>query len=148
MLETIFIVLQAFQVGFLWLHDWLPLGSLNDVRSVREQDTFRRLFIVTLVQSLPFTVLLVLSILHFGQRYPHWLISALWYAYGVLLVGQLRAWWLPYLFRAEPERAARYRAMFGNTHSFLPERNGLVPNTAHIFLHVCTAATLVVLFDL
>jgi hypothetical protein len=38
--------------------------------------------------------------------------------------------------------------MFGNTHSFLPVRNGLVPNTAHIMLHVCTAATLVVLFAL
>jgi hypothetical protein len=36
--------------------------------------------------------------------------------------------------------------MFGNTHSFLPQRNGMVPNTAHILLHVATLATLVVLF--
>jgi hypothetical protein len=40
-------------------------------------------------------------------------------------------WWIPYLSRAEPERAARYQIMFGNTHRFLPTRNGLVPNTAH-----------------
>jgi hypothetical protein len=47
-------------------------------------------------------------------------------------------------FRPEPERAARYQIMFGKTHSFLP-RNGMVPNTAHILLHLATAATLIVL---
>jgi hypothetical protein len=146
MLKTILIVLQALQVAFLWVHDWLPLGALNDVRAVRAQDTLRRLVVVTLIQSLPFTVILALSALYFDQRYPRWLVTSLWVAYTVLLVGQLRAWWVPYLFRAEPERAARYRAMFGNTHSFLPMRNGLVPNTAHIFLHICTAATLLVLY--
>jgi hypothetical protein len=35
--------------------------------------------------------------------------------------------------------------MFGNTHSFLPQRNGLVPNTAHILLHLSTVATLICL---
>ena len=45
----------------------------------------------------------------------------------------------------EPERAARYQIMFGKTHSFLPSRNGLVPNTAHIALHIATAATLLAL---
>jgi hypothetical protein len=53
-----------------------------------------------------------------------------------------------YLFRAEPERAARYQIMFGNTHRFLPTRKGLVPNTAHIMLYVATAATLVTLIAL
>jgi len=36
--------------------------------------------------------------------------------------------------------------MFGNTHSFLPKRNGMVPNTAHILLHLSTASTLLVLY--
>jgi hypothetical protein len=57
----------------------------------------------------------------------------------------LGAWWLPYLVKAEPARAERYRAMFGSTHAFLPERNGVRPNPLHVALHVCTAATLVVL---
>jgi hypothetical protein len=35
--------------------------------------------------------------------------------------------------------------MFGNTHSFLPLRNGLVPNTAHIMLHLATVTTLICL---
>jgi hypothetical protein len=81
-----------------------------------------------------------------GAAYPGWLWWWLWISYGLLLVGELNAWWLPYLVKpADPERVARYRAMFGNTHAFLPERNGIVPNTLHCILHAATVATLVVL---
>jgi hypothetical protein len=96
--DELLVALQAFQVAFLWIHDWVPLGRLNDVAAVRKQDSLERLIRITLIQSVPFTVGLV-----------------------------------------------RYRAMFGRTHAFLPERNGLVPNTAHILLHFATLATLVVL---
>jgi hypothetical protein len=144
-IEIILLVLQVFQVLFLWLHDWIPLGRLNDVTAVRSQDTMPRLVLVTLMQSVPFTIGLGFSLAYFGRPYPHWLYMWLWISYGLIFVGQIRAWWIPYLFRAEPERAARYQIMFGNTHHFLPMRNGLVPNTAHIMLHLATAATLVIL---
>jgi hypothetical protein len=146
--EIVLIVLQGFQVLFLWLHDWVPLGRLNDVKAVRSQDTVFRLIVVTLIQSGPFTIGLLFSLLYFGGLYPHWLYLWLWISYSVIFLGQIRAWWIPYLFRAEPERAARYQIMFGNTHHFLPIRNGLVPNTAHIMLHLATAATLVALIAL
>jgi hypothetical protein len=144
-LELILLLLQAFQVLFLWIHDWIPLGRLNDVAAVRSQDTTQRLVTVTLVQSVPFTIGLVFSALSFGHPYSHWLLMWLWISYGLLFAGQVRAWWVPYLLRPEPERAARYRIMFGSTHSFLPPHNGIAPNTAHILLHVATAATLVAL---
>ena len=51
--EISFLGLQVFQVLFLWLHDWVPLGRLNDVAAVRTQDTTLRLIIVTLIQSVP-----------------------------------------------------------------------------------------------
>ena len=144
-LQAILLALQAFQVMFLWIHDWVPLGRLNDVAAVRSQDTTARLVRITLIQSVPFTVGLVFSAIHFGGYYPGWLSYWLWISYGVIFVGQLRAWWVPYLFRPEPQRAARYQLMFGKTHSFLPVRNGVVPNTAHILLHMATLATLIVL---
>jgi hypothetical protein len=144
-IETILLVLQLCQVVFLWFHDWIPLGRLNDVRAVRSQDTSLRLIAVTLIQSVPFTFGLLFSVLNFGRPYPHWLYMWLWISYGLIFVGQLRAWWIPYLFHSEPARAARYQIMFGNTHRFLPLRNGLVPNTAHIMLHLATAATLLTL---
>ncbi len=145
LLELLLLILQAFQVLFLWVHDWVPLGRLNDVGMVRREDTAQRLAVVTLIQSVPFTIGLLSSVAYFGRPYPHWLFNWLWISYGLLFIGQMRAWWVPYLVRAEPERAARYRRMFGNTHSFLPQRNGIVPNTAHILLHLATAATLAIL---
>jgi hypothetical protein len=145
-LEYVLLALQVFQVVFLWIHDWIPLGRLNDVAAVRSQDTLPRLVIVTFVQSVPYSVLLFFSARFFGRPYPHRLAEWLWISYGLLLVGQIRAWWIPYLFRPEPERAARYRIMFGHTHAFLPQRNGLVPNTAHILFHLATASTLLALF--
>jgi hypothetical protein len=49
--EMVLLALQVFQVLFLWVHDWIPLGRLNEVAAVRSQDTRRRLVTVTLIQS-------------------------------------------------------------------------------------------------
>jgi hypothetical protein len=145
-IELALLALQAFQVLFLWLHDWIPLGRFNDVRAVRAADTPSRLLVVTFVQSIPFSIGLFFSAMYFGRPYPPWLLNWLWISYALLFLGQLRAWWIPYLIKSEPARAARYQKMFGNTYSFLPARNGLVPNTAHVALHLATAATLLILF--
>jgi hypothetical protein len=144
---ALLIILQGFHVAFLWLHDWLPLGRLNDVAAVRRQDSAARLVVVTLVQSLPFTIGFVFSIRDwrlFGH-FPDWLWYWLWISYVALFVGELTAWWVPYVVRAAPERVARYRVMFGNTHAFLPERNGITPNTLHCLLHLATVGMLVAL---
>lgn len=139
------ITLQALQVAFLWLHDWIPLGRLNDTAATRSQNTIRALVITTLVQSVPFTIGLAGSLAHLHTPYPAWLWRWLWISYGILFAGELQAWWIPYLLHPEPARAARYQAMFGATHAFLPERNGIVPNTLHTLLHAATLATLLVL---
>jgi hypothetical protein len=139
------LALPVFQDLFLWIHDWIPLGRPNDIAAVRSQDTTRRLVLVTLIQSVPFTVGLVFSLLNFARHHHHWLYNWLWISYGLLFLGKIGAWWIPYLFRAEPKRAARYRVAFGSTYSFLPQRNRLVPNTAHILIHLSTAATLAIL---
>ncbi len=136
---------QLVQVLILWLHDWLPAWPLNDVEAVRRADSVRRLVRVTIIQSAPYTIGLIGSFLAWGRPWPGWLGPWLWISYGLLFAGELRAWWIPYLFKPEPDRAARYRAMFGRTHAFLPERNGLTPNTLHVALHACTAATIALL---
>jgi hypothetical protein len=83
---------------------------------------------------------------HFGRTYPDWLEMLLWTTYSVFVLGLLRAWWIPYLVKADPERAARYQIIFAGTHRFLPERNGMAPDTLHTAFHVVTVATVVVLF--
>ena len=93
-IEMVLLALQAFQVLFLWVHDWIPLGRLNDVAAVRSQDTGRRLVTVTLIQSIPWTIGLGFSLLHFGRPYPDWLYDWLLISYSVLFIGQIRAWWI------------------------------------------------------
>ena len=144
-LQTVLLALQAFQVAFLWCHDWVPLGRLNDVAAVRRQDSLSRLVVVTLAQSVPFTAGLAWSARHFDEPFSRWPLRWLWISYTILFLGQLRAWWLPYLFRPEAERAARYEKMFGRTHAFLPPRHGIVPNTLHVLLHLSTLMTLLAL---
>ena len=78
-------------------------------------------------------------------RYPAWVRNWLFVSYGLLFAGEIQAWWLPYLWRNEPERAARYQVMFGKTHTFLPVRNGVAPNTLHVLLHAATLALLALL---
>jgi hypothetical protein len=137
--------LQCFHVLFLALHDWIPLGTLNDVKAVRATYPIRKLIAGTLISLIPFAIALAGSAIYFGRVYPAWLFWWLWISYGLLFYGELTAWWIPYLFRNEPERAERYQVMFGATHSFLPERNGIRPNTLHVILHLFTLATLVAL---
>lgn len=145
-MEMTLVVLQALQVAFLLIHDWIPLGRLNDVAAVRREDTRTRLIVVTLMQTLPFAIGLFFSARYLSRYWPGWLDWWLVISYGLLFAGQLRAWWVPYLLSPDPKRAERYARMFGNTHSFLPKRNGMVPNTAHILLHLSTIATLLILF--
>lgn len=139
------IALQVFQVAFLWVHDWVPLGRLNDVKAVRAIDSRRRLIAVALIQSVPYTLGLIFTLHYARSHFPGWLWTWLFVSYGLLFLGQLRAWWIPYLLRPDPERAERYRIMFGNTHAFLPVRNGVVPNTLHVMLHAATLATIILL---
>jgi len=136
---------QVFHVLFLALHDWIPLGSLNDMKAVRAENSRVKLLSGTLISTTPFAFGLAASAVHLGRPYPTWLLYYLSISYGLLFLGELQAWWIPYFFRPDPVRAARYQAMFGNTHAFLPARNGIRPNTLHIILHLVTLATLILL---
>jgi hypothetical protein len=127
------------------LHDWIPLGPLNDLRAVRAENSRRGLVIATLISTLPFAFGLAASIHYRGRMYPEWLLIYLCVSYALLFLGELQAWWIPYLFVPQPARAARYEKMFGGTLSFLPARNGITPNALHVILHAATLATLVLL---
>jgi hypothetical protein len=146
--QSALIALQAFQLAFLLVHDWIPLERFNDVEAVRRENTLWQLLIGTTVTSIPVAVALGYSIHYFGYSYPTGVKIWLWLTYGILFAGELEAWWIPYFFGADPKRVRRYKTMFGNTHAFLPERDGIVPNTLHVALHAATLATLLILTQL
>jgi hypothetical protein len=145
-LEFTFLALQALVMAFLLFHDWVPLGRLNNLGAIRREDSLVRSVFVTLLPAVPAALGLFYSARYFGRRYPDWLEMLLWISYGVFILGMLRAWWIPYLLVPDKERAARYQVIFAGTHTFLPRRNGMAPDTLHTLFHLVTFTTVFVLF--
>jgi len=139
--------LQAFHVLFLLLHDWIPLGALNNA-AVRAANSLTKLLIATLISTSFYLFGFAASALHRSGPYPHWLLWYLLISYLFLFIGELEAWWIPYFGHPQPERAARYKVMFAGTHSWLPVRNGITINTLHVILHGATVATLLAIGSL
>lgn len=139
------LLLQLWQVLFLALHDWVPLGRLNDVERVRSQNSTANLLMTTVLSTAPFAFGLAASALYLGATYPPWLRQWLVVSYALLFAGELTAWWIPYLFGASEKRVRRYEVMFARTHAFLPARHGIRPNSLHMLLHLATALTLILL---
>jgi hypothetical protein len=136
------ICLQIYVTVFVAVHDWVPLGRLNDVNAVRAGEPAVRLIAVTVVSTAPFGFGVIESVTH-PLGFPTWLMTFLWISYGVATYGLLRTWWAPYLLFEEPRRAARYQALHGRTHAFLPLHNGMRPNTLHVTVHFAIIAMLI-----
>jgi hypothetical protein len=141
---TLLLALQIFHVAFLALHDWIPMGRLNDVRAVREENSGAKLLIGTVITTSLFVPPLIEGLRHVHGPWPGWVWVWLWAAYGLLFLGEIQAWWWPYFMGTSEKTVERYRVMFGSTHAFLPARRGILINTLHFVLHVLTLTTLVV----
>ncbi len=141
---TILIALECFVVAFVGLHNWVPLGSLNDLNAVRTEFPGTKLVYVTLSNFIPAAFGLVCSI-NFRHDFPEWLIWYLWIFYLLALFGSAYAWWIPYIFGAGSKRVQREQQLYAKTHAFLPERHGLRPNTLHVIFDVVTLAVLITL---
>jgi hypothetical protein len=137
--------LQAFQVAILLLHDWIPLPPLNDIRAARRGHSWTSMVFGTLISSLFPSIGMALSLFYLQTGWPNWLYIYLSAAYAFLFVGELEAWWIPYLLSHQPKRASEYEAMYGNTCAFLPRHNGIRINALHFLLHAATLGTLLML---
>jgi hypothetical protein len=144
--DITFLTLQGIVVAFLLFHDWIPMGRLSNIAAIHSEDSLPRRIFVTLLPAVPAAIGLLYSAKDFGRAYPDWLEMLLWITYGLFVFGLLRAWWIPYLVVPDPARAARYQVIFANTHTFLPKRNGMAPDTLHTLFHAVTVATVVALF--
>jgi hypothetical protein len=139
------IALQLFVVVFVALHDWVQLGTLNNLSAVEQSDPTYKLILVTAVSTFPFAVGCAATIYYARATFPGWLMWWLRISYGVAAYGMLRTWWIPYLLFKEPTRIARYQTRFAGTHAFLPVHNGIRPDTLHCILHSVIIAILVLL---
>jgi|HubBroStandDraft_2_1064218.scaffolds.fasta_scaffold410454_2 hypothetical protein len=140
-----FLGCQLFVALFIALHDWIPLGKLNNLAGIRAVDTTRRLLVVTVISSLPFVIGFAASVYYAASGFPMWLVLWLWISYGMAFYGMLRTWWVPYLLIEDPARAARNQQRFAHTHAFLPTRNGIRPDTLHVCFHAVLVSVLILL---
>jgi hypothetical protein len=143
--EVAFVAGQTVVVLFLLVHDWVPLGRLNNLAAIRSQDSFGKRVFVTLLPSVPAGICLWFSVKLFGRPYPERLEITLWITYGLFLLGLPQAWWIAYLFGTDPKRAERYQMIFAGTHTFLPRRYGMAPDTLHTVFHAVVILTVVLL---
>jgi hypothetical protein len=141
----VFLGCQFFVVLFIALHDWVPLGKLNNLVGVRAADTTTRLFFVSVLSTLPYAVGLAATLHYASTRNPIWLTWWLWISYSLGIYGMLRAWYWPYLFGGDPARVERYQQRFAHTHAFLPTIHGIRPDTLHVCFHVVYVSALVLL---
>jgi hypothetical protein len=144
-MRYLLLCLQLFQVAFLLLHHWISLPPLNDLKAVRREHSPLAIVIATFVGALFPTIGLAFSLIHWKSGWPDWLYIYLLATYGFLFIGELQAWWIPYLLWPQPKRAASYQVMFANTSAFLPARNGIRINTLHFALHAATFVTVLTL---
>ena len=81
--EGALVGLQCFVVLFVALHNWIPLGRLNDVKGARAAFPGSKLLITTLINFTPVSIGLAASVFYFGRAYPGWLFWLLWITYGL-----------------------------------------------------------------
>jgi hypothetical protein len=101
--EVVFVAVQGFVLLFLLLHDWVPLGPFNDLESVNSQIPFKRKVRDTAINTVPVAAAFVLTLRYLGRPYSTAVRVYLIAIYGLLLIGEFRAWWKPYLLRADPK---------------------------------------------
>jgi hypothetical protein len=140
----ILIALQCFVVAFVGLHNWIPLGSLNDLNAVRSQFPGSKLFLTTLSNFIPAAFGLACSV-YFYRGFPGWVTWYLSIFYLLACGGSAYAWWIPYFLGAGKKRLEREQELYGKTHSFLPARYGVRPNTLHVIFDVVTLAIVITL---
>ena len=81
------LALQCFVVLFVALHNWIPLGTLNNVKGVRVEFPTGKLLVTTLTNFTPFAIGLAATAFYFGRVYPGWVIWWLWITYGLACYG-------------------------------------------------------------
>lgn len=134
-LISFFLLLQAILLLFMALHDWIHIPPLTDIRELEKHSTKSG----RLLNSIIFFFLIFIPLLLTWIYRSHFSLlasSTIVLIYGILSLGTIFAWWVPYMWGSSDEHKAGF-AEYRNTHHFLPKRgDNLIPNTFHVILHL------------
>ncbi len=122
---------------FMIVQDLIPLGSLNDIEAIASVESLNEIIVTMLIGAVQILLILGGVLIFAGKRYP--LLIKIWLLVHptFIFLGAIISWWIPYLFgTGTEEKIETFNIMFGDTHSFLPVMNGMVPNTLHTMFHL------------
>ena len=124
------------------VHDVVPLGRWNNLgqRVPRPVGVVVRHTVLNTVTGLVPTVLAWRSLGAHGFATARLVILVV---VCMLLLGAFSSWWLPWMRGTGPERTRELAAMTDGTLSFVPERNGIMPNAIHSVIHLLALASFV-----
>lgn len=130
-----FIILQIILFFFMTFHDWVHLPPLTDIRALEKHSSKQGRVINSIIFAL--IVLIPLSLTWFYEpNFPQWTLITIVSFYGLLSLGTILSWWVPYFFGSSQAHKQGF-AEYKNTHHFLPARgDNVVPNTFHVILHL------------
>jgi|SRR5690625_4629135 len=135
--EKFLVLGYVFILLFMIVQDLVPLGSLNDIEAIASVQSLNETIVTTLIGVVQIILILGGVLLFIGKRYPFLVKIWLIVHPSCILLGAIISWWVPYFFgTGTEEKIERFNMMFGNTHSFLPVMNGIVPNTLHTVFHL------------
>lgn len=130
---SFFIIIQSILLLFMTLHDWIHLPPLTDIRAMEKHSSKRSRLINSFIFFLIVFVPLALTVFLGPTFRVNIVLVAL---YGILTLGTLFSWWIPYFFGSSDQHKLDF-AEYKNTHHFLPARGAnVVPNTLHLLLHI------------
>ena len=129
-----FMLWQTILWVILAIHDWLPLGRLNDVTALRKQQSLFATLCATVINlgACTWALWLTLPVGKLGVSLPLDVVLI----YLFMTVGTLLAWWKPYFFGSSAEMKQKMQP-YVNTHHVLPARgDNIRPNTLHLIVHI------------
>jgi len=133
-----FLIIQCILFLFMILHDWVAFPPLTNLAALKKAHSFKFRLMGSFVNGILVLVPLIVTFLSFGSPFPLWSRLLFTGIYGLLTIGTITAWWIPYfggryLIHGNQAGFEEYR----DTHSFLPPiGDHIVPNTLHVILHI------------
>lgn len=133
-----FIIVQSVLFLFMALHDWVDIPPLTNLTALKKAHSFKFRLVGSLINAGCVVIPIIVTLLYMRSPLPLWARLLFSITYGLITVGTMTAWWIPYfgggyLVHGNKAGFEEYR----NTHSFLPPRgDNVIPNTLHVILHI------------
>ena len=132
------IVTQSILFLFMALHDWVDIPPFTNLPALKKAHSLQSRLIGSFINSILVLIPLIVTLVYMSSSLPLWARLLFALTYGLITVGTITAWWVPYfggryLIHGNKAGFEEYQ----DTHSFLPARgDNVVPNTLHVILHI------------